>query len=251
MNIYETWIVKQPIAHRGLFDEKIPENSLASFKNAIKNKIAIDLDVSCLADGTPVIFHDEKLARMTGKDGFISNCKYADIEKLTLSGTKERIPTLEEALDVIDGKVPVFIEIKNYGKVGAFEKAVWKVLQNYRGDYAVISCNPYSLEWFKKNAPKVKRGQSSSFFKDKEIIGVRRFALKRMMLNKKVSEPNFIVYKAEDMPNKYVKKYYGKLPIIACVLKNAEDGARVKDLCDNFLFDSYTPTALENAKKSK
>ena len=70
-----------------------------------------------------------------------------------------------------------------------------------------------------------------------------------MKLNKKVSEPNFIIYKAEDMPNKYVRKYYGKLPIIACVLKNAEEEERVKDLCDNFLFDSYTPSTLE--KKSK
>ena len=117
MNIYESWLVKQPIAHRGLFGDKIPENSIAAFKNAIKNKLPIELDVTCLADGTPVVFHDEKLARMTGKDGFISNCKYEDIQKLTLAGTKERIPTLQEALDLIDGKVPILVEIKNYGKV--------------------------------------------------------------------------------------------------------------------------------------
>lgn len=247
MNIYESWIVKQPIAHRGLFGDKIPENSIASFKNAIKNKVAIDLDVSFLADGVPVIFHDEKLARMTGKDGFISNCKYADIEKLTLSGTKEKIPTLAEALEVIDGKVPVFIEIKNYGKIGVFEKAVWKVLQNYRGDYAVISFNPYSLEWFKINAPKVKRGQIASFFEDKEIAGVRKFFLKRMSLNKKVSEPNFVIYSAENMPNKYLKKYYGVLPVLACAIKSEEEENRLAGYCDNFVFDSYTPKAF--AKK--
>ena len=101
MSIYESWLVKQPIAHRGLFDEKHPENSLAAFKNAIKNKLPIELDVSILTDGTPVIFHDEKLARMTGKDGFISNCKFEDIQKLTLAGTKEKIPTLQEAFDLI------------------------------------------------------------------------------------------------------------------------------------------------------
>ena len=249
MNIFDSWIATSPIAHRGLFDDKIPENSLAAFKNAVKHKVSIELDVTVLTDGVPVIFHDERLARMTGKDGFISGCAYKDIEKLVLHKTKERIPTLADALDVIDGKVPVLIEIKNYGKVGVAEKAVWKVLQGYRGEYAITSFNPYTLEWFKKNAPKVKRGQSASFFKDKEIIGVKKFFLKRMKLNKKVSEPNFIIYKAEDMPNKYVKKYYGKLPIIACVLKNAEEEERVKDLCDNFLFDSYTPSALEKNSK--
>lgn len=248
MNIYESWIVKQPIAHRGLFTDKIPENSLAAFKNAIKNKMPIELDVSCLADGTLVIYHDEKLARMTGKDGYISSCTYADIQKLTLLGTKEKIPTFEEALDVIDGKVPVLIEIKNFDNVGAIEKSVWKVLQRYRGEYAIQSFNPYTLEWFKDNAPKVKRGQLASFFDDNKVTGVRKFFLKRMLLNKKVSEPNFINYDASNMPNKYLKKYYGVIPILAYVIKNEEEEMRIKGYADNIIFDSYTPTAYTDKK---
>ena len=248
MNIFDTWIATTPIAHRGLFNEKCPENSIAAFKNAIKNKLPIEFDVTCLIDETPVVFHDEKLARMTGKDGFISGCSYKDIEKLTLAGTKERIPTLKEALDVIDGKVPVLITIKNFGKVGPTEKAIWKVLQGYRGEYAVGSYNPYTLEWFKNNAPKVKRGQVSCFFKNKEITGIKTFSLKRMLLNKKISEPNFIVYDANDMPNKYVKKYYGKLPIIVYTIKNIGDENRMKDYCDNFVFDTYLPSKVVASK---
>lgn len=246
MKINETWIAMSPIAHRGLHNnEDIPENSIASFKNAIKYKCPIEFDVTCLADGTPVIFHDEKLSRMTGKDGFITNSTKDEISKLNLLGTKEKIPTLAQALDIIAGKVPVLIEIKNFGKVGSLEKAIWKVLQNYSGDYAVESFNPYTLEWFKNNAPKVKRGQLASFFKDKEITGIRRFSLKRMLLNKKVSEPNFIVYKSEDMPNKYVKKYFGKIPVIAYTIKNEEEENRILDYCDNIIFDSYIPTKLK------
>ena len=173
-----------------------------------------------------------------------SLAKYKDIEKLTLCGTKERIPTLEEVLKVVDGKVPILITIKNFGKVGIVEKAIWKVLQNYSGEYAVESLNPYTLEWFKKNAPKVKRGQVSCFFKNKEITGVKTFSLKRMLLNKKISEPNFIVYNAEDMPNKYVKKYFGKLPVLVYTIKSLEEEDRLKDYCDNIVFDSYTPTKL-------
>lgn len=246
MNIYDTWLVKSPIAHRGLYNERFPENSLSAFKNAVKNNYAIELDVTCLADDLPVVFHDEKLARMTGKDGFISSVKYGDISKLTLLGTKEKIPTLKEALDVIDGKVPVLIEIKNYGKVGTAEKSIWKVLQEYRGEYAIDSYNPYTLEWFKKNAPKIKRGQHASLFTDKEITGISKFFLKRMLLNKKISEPNFIVYSTEDMPNKYLKKYYGVLPILADAVSSADEEQKVKDLSDNFLFDSYLPSSSAN-----
>ena len=245
MNIYESWIVKQPIAHRGLFTDKIPENSLAAFKNAVKNKYPIEFDVTCLADGTPVIFHDEKLARMTGKDGYISSCTYADIQKLTLAGTKEKIPTFKEALEVIDGKVPILIEIKNYGNAGSVEKAVWKILQDYRGEYVIQSFNPYSLEWFKQNAPKVKRGQLASFFEDNKVTGIKKFMLKRMMLNKKVSEPHFINYDATNMPNKYLKKYYGVIPILAYVIRSEEEESRIKGFADNIIFDSYTPKAYK------
>lgn len=246
MKINESWIAMSPIAHRGLHNnEDIPENSIAAFKNAIKNKCPIEFDVTALADGTPVIFHDEKLARMTGKDGFISNSTLEEIAKLSLLGTKEKIPTLAQALDVIDGKVPVLIEIKNFGKVGSLEKAIWKILQSYKGEYAVESFNPYTLEWFKNNAPKIKRGQLASFFKGKEITGIRRFSLKRMLLNKKVSEPNFIVYNAEDMPNKYVKKYFGKIPVVAYTIKNEEEEKRISEYCDNIIFDSFIPTKLK------
>lgn len=251
MNIYDSWLVQQPIAHRGLFTDKIPENSLSAFKNAIKSKLPIELDVTILTDGTVVVFHDEKLARLTGKDGFISNCSYADIAKLTLSGTKEKIPTLKEALEVIDGKVPILIEIKNFGKVGAIEKAVWKALQGYRGEYAIQSFNPYTLEWFKKNAPKIKRGQLSCFFKNKEITGVKRFSLKRMLLNKKISEPNFINYAAEDMPNKYVKKYYGKIPVLAYTIESEADESRLENYIDNIVFDKYTPKKLREPQTKK
>lgn len=248
MNIYESWIVKSPIAHRGLFGEKVPENSLLAFKQAVKNKLPIELDVTALADGTPVIFHDEKLARMTGRDGFISSLSLSDISDFRLQGTKEKIPTLAEALETIDGKVPVLIEIKNTGKVGPLEKSVWKELIKYDGDYAVESFNPYTLEWFKNNAPKVKRGQLASFFRNKDITGVKRYALKRMMLNKKVSEPNFIVYDGADMPNKYLKKYYGVLPVLAYTIRSEGEEIRLKGFCDNFLFDSYTPLVLRKDK---
>lgn len=248
MSIFETWIANTPIAHRGLFTATIPENSIAAIKNAVKSKLPVEIDVTCLADGTPVVFHDEKLARMTGKDGFISNCNYSDISKLTLAGTKEKIPTLKEALAAVDGKVPVLVQIKNFGKVGAIEKSVWKVLQDYDGEYAIESFNPYTLEWFKKNAPKVRRGQLACFFKTKEITGIKTFSLKRMWFNKKISEPNFIIYSSEDMPNNYVKKYYGVIPVLTYTIKSEEEEKRLKGFVDNFVFDSYLPKKIQKEK---
>lgn len=244
MNIYDSWLCRKFIAHRGLHDETAPENSLLSFQRAIDKNYAIEFDVRPLADGTVVIFHDEALGRMTGADGFISNYTYDDIKDLRLLKTKEHIPTLEEALSFINGRTPILIEIKNMGKVG-FEKNVWKILSKYKGEYAVQSFNPYSLEWFKINAPHVKRGQLSSFFKiiedpNVEIGFLKKFVLKRMLLNKKVSEPNFISYQAEDLPNRFVKKYKG-LPVLAYPIRSDEMYSKVKKYCDNIIFENFEP----------
>jgi len=239
MNIFDSWLCTKYIAHRGLHDETNPENSIASFKKAIEKNYAIELDVRPLADGTVVVFHDETLGRMTGADGFISNYTYDDIKDLTLLKTKEHIPTLEQALTAIDGKTPVLIEIKNMDKVG-FEKNVWKVLSKYKGEYAVQSFNPYTLEWFKVNAPHVKRGQLASFFKNSDITFAKKFALKRMLLNKKVSEPNFIAYQVENLPNRYVKKY-SDLPLLAWCVRSEDAYNKVKKHCDNIIFENFEP----------
>lgn len=240
MNIYDSWLCQKHIAHRGLHDDQSPENSLSAFEKAIEKGYAIEFDIQPLADGTIVVFHDEKLGRMTGADGFITNYTYDDIKDLKLLKSDEHIPTLEEVLKLVDGRTPLLIEIKNTGKVG-FEKNAWKILQKYKGEYAVQSFNPYSLEWFKNNAPHVRRGQLSCFFNRSELSFFKRFALKRMLLNKKISEPNFINYKTENLPNRYVKKYYKVIPVLAWIVKSQEEYDRVKKYCDNIVFEDFEP----------
>lgn len=243
MNIFDSWICNKYIAHRGLHNgEDARENSLTAFKKAIDAGYAIELDVRPLADGTLVVFHDDTLGRMTGRDGFIANYTYEDIKDIKLLKSDDHIPTFKEALDFIAGQTPILIEIKNSGKV-SFEKDVWKILSKYKGEYAIQSFNPYSLEWFKIHAPHVKRGQLSCFFKKEDggdLAFFKRFALKRMMLNNKVSEPHFISYKAEDVPNKYVKKY-SDLPLLVWVIRNPSQYNKVKKYCDNIIFEDFEP----------
>ena len=240
MNIFETWIATKPIAHRGLHSENAPENSLAAFSSAIENGYAIELDVRMLSDGTVVVFHDETLGRMTGRDGYLANLTIDDIKDLKLEKSKEKIPTLKDALSLIDGKTPVLIEIKNMGKVGEIEKATLKALEGYKGEYAIESFNPFSLEWFKIYAPQVKRGQIASFMENSDMGFFKRQFYKKMKYNKKVSEPNFIAYKTDNLPNRFVKKFK-ELPVIAWCVRTDDELARVKPYCDNIIFENITP----------
>ena len=240
MEIFNSWIVKDYIAHRGLHNKDLPENSLGAFINAIDHCYPIEIDVQLIADGNIVVFHDYALSRMTGRDGYTKNLTTPELKDYKLNKTEYCIPTLNEVLELIDGQVPILIEIKNEGKVGELESKLWDILKNYNGEFAVQSFNPYSLEWFKKNAPNVWRGQLSSFFKNTGLSFFKRFVLKRMLLNKRVSSPHFIAYDARFLPNFYVKRNKN-LPLLAWVIGSQSEYMKIVKYCDNIIFENFEP----------
>ena len=241
-DIFNSWVVNQYIAHRGLHNNEIPENSLAAFQNAIDHDYGIELDIHPLEDLTPVIFHDETLKRMTGEDGYIKQVKNVEeLKKFKLLKSEEKIPTLEEALNLINDQVPILIEIKDYNLNGDFENKIYEILKNYKGRYAVMSFNPYTLKWFRVNAPEILRGQLACFFKgEKNLKAFVKFALKRMLLNKKTSQPHFIAYKYDEVPNKYLKKYKN-IPLLTWAVPSQQEYMKVAKHCDNIIFEHFEP----------
>ncbi len=226
------------IAHRGYHDEQNPENTLGAFKRAVENGYAIELDVQLLKDGTVVVVHDTKLSRLCGEDKYVSNCTYDEIKDLKVLGSEYFIPTLKEVLDLVDSKTPLLIEVKNTLKAGDLESKTYEILKNYKGEFAVQSFNPYSLAWFKTNAPDIPRGQLSSFFKGENLSFFKKLLLKKLRLNK-VSCPDFISYNAENLPNRYCN--HAKLPILAWTIRSQEEYMKVIKYCDNIIFENFTP----------
>ena len=243
MEIFKSWLVDKYIAHRGFHNYiDAPENSLKAFQNVIDLGYAIELDVQVLSDGTIVVFHDSSLKRMTNKDGYIKNLRKENLKDIKLLNSDQTIPTLQEVLELVNGKTPLLIEVKNTNKVGYLEQNLIQILKKYNGEFAVQSFNPYSLEYIKKHAPEMTRGQLSSYFKsNSEISFIKKYFLKRMIFNKRVSCPHFISYKAEDLPNRYVKQYQ-KLPVLAWTVKSQQQYEKIAKHCDNIIFEGFEPT---------
>ena len=239
MNIFDSWLINKYIAHRGLHNENIPENSLPAFQNAIEHGYAIEIDVQQLKDGEIVVFHDDTMSRMTGEDGFLANFTLEEIKNLRLTKSKEKIPTLKEVLNLVDGKTEILIEIKNTGKVGKFESDLLKILNEYKGSFAIQSFNPYVLKWFKENAPDILRGQLSCYFKKEKLKFYKKFVLKRLLLNK-ISDPDFISYKGSELPNMYVRRY-AALPLLAWTIRSQKEYIDVIKYCDNIIFENFEP----------
>jgi len=240
MDIFKTWLVETPIAHKGYHDETSPENSISAFKKAVAKGYAIELDVQLISDGTVVVFHDESLSRMTGNDGYLKFLTKDDLPMLYLKDSKETIPTLEEVLKVVNGETPIIIEIKNTGKVGELEQKVIDLLKKYKGEVAVAAFNPYVLGYFHQHAPHILRGQLSGYFKDIKLSFMTKFILKRMSPIKKISFADFIMYEGATLPNRFVRKYK-KLPLIAWTISSQEEYMRVVKYCDNVVFEGFDP----------
>ncbi|MEK3888191.1 glycerophosphodiester phosphodiesterase [Bacillus sp. FSL K6-3431] len=102
------------IAHRG-YPVKYPENTLSSFQAAYDLGFKVlEIDVHLSKDGIPVIMHDAKLERMTGEQGQIKDYTLNELKSFRVQGG-ETIPTLEETLQLMKGKMTVNIELKQQG----------------------------------------------------------------------------------------------------------------------------------------
>ena len=99
------------IGHRGAKGHA-PENTISSIKKAIELGVdGIEIDVFRCASGELVVFHDKLVDKLTDGKGYIEEISLDSIKKLNVMGD-EKIPTLNEVLDLIDGKVFLNIELK-------------------------------------------------------------------------------------------------------------------------------------------
>jgi glycerophosphoryl diester phosphodiesterase len=98
------------IGHRGAAAEA-PENTLAAFARALALGVdGLELDVRVTRDGTPVVFHDATLARLTGRRGTVARLDLAGLQAVRVRG--EPVPTLLEVLAQVRRRAVVQIEIK-------------------------------------------------------------------------------------------------------------------------------------------
>lgn len=233
-------------AHRGLYDNEhgIPENSMAAFRRAVDKGYGIELDVHLTADNQLVVFHDDTLIRMCGMNKKISSFLYSDLMQLRLLGTEEGIPLFKDVLELIDGKVPLIIELKVDGSnQNLLCPLVWQLLSRYKGDYCIESFHPFVLQWFKRHEPQVVRGQlSCNFFKENPHCDIVLFLMSNLMTNF-FTHPDFIAYKYLDLDNPaviYNRKLFHIMTVV-WTIPGKPTYDRFKNKVDVMIFEGFEP----------
>ena len=238
------WIQTKPIAHRGLHDSEVPENSLAAFEAAIQAGCPIEVDVQVTKDKVPVVFHDDRLDRLTGHKKRVTRVKFDILDKLRLEGSDHEIPTFREFLDFVAGRVPILVEIKkNRGSKG-IEQVVVEMLQKYTGEFAIQSFNPIAIRKVRKQDPSMYCGLLSSKLEDMKLLRIQKAAVKNARLFF-MAKPDFVSFEINSFPNERVKRFREELglPIIGWTVKTKEEIERAKEFCDGIIFEN-----IENLK---
>lgn len=231
-------------AHRGLHSLKqnVPENSIKSFQAAIDNGYGIEFDVHLSKDNKLIVMHDNSLERTSNGIGKISEMTSDELSNVTLKYCEEKIPFLEDVLKLVDGKVPLLIEIKtDCGNYKSLCYNCFEILDNYKGDFIVESFDPRVLMWLKKHRSNVGRGQLAT--NDAKVNRFLNFFLKNLLLNF-LARPHFIAYDKDYIFKKTsvkICKNLFKCPIFAWTVTDDEEYKKLHKSSITSIFEGFKP----------
>ena len=232
------WLITRACAHRGLHGGEVPENSLIAFIKAIENGYPIETDVQLTSDLVPVCFHDDDLTRMTGDSRRIWDTPFAEVQNLRLASSDERVPTFEEFLKLVDGKVPLLIEIKTQPHNKEVCQKVVELLDGYKGEFAIQSFDPRVMGEIKKLRPQILRGQLMDKDRHRGLSWITDKLLSSGFLNF-ISKPDFI-----NMHQKYVpvSKCLARGKRVLCwTVRSEEEESKILGKVDGFVFENIVP----------
>ena len=237
---------------------------MAAFKKAVDAGYGIECDVQLTKDGIPVIFHDFTLCRVAryaegeipdnavrnkdgslGVAGKVNDYTYEELLKFHILDSEEKIPKFEDFLALVDGKVPLIVELKIELKDYSVCRKADALLSNYKGVYCIESFNPLGVLWYRKHRPEIMRGQLSDEFhreSPSEFKGILYFVLTNLFFNF-ITRPDFIAFnhKYPSNPSLWLCRHLYKLTTAAWTLKSEEDLRHAEDSFDIYIFDSFVP----------
>ncbi len=234
-------------AHRGLHDNAsdAPENSLAAFRKAVEKGFGIELDVQLTKDLVPVVFHDFTLKRVCGVDKKVRELTFDQLQELRLCGSDQRIPSFDQVLRLVKGRVPLIIEYK----IEALDTRVCelgdRLLSDYPGAYCMESFNPLGVWWYKRHRKEVFRGiLSDNYVKngDRAFPAIFYEILHNMLFNF-LAKPDFIAYNCrhyKDTARLICRNLY-RAPAVAWTIKSQRELEERRADFDLFIFDSFVP----------
>jgi glycerophosphoryl diester phosphodiesterase len=241
------WLIERPVAHRGLHGDGLIENTLAAARAAVDGNFAIEVDLQLTADNEVVVFHDETLDRLTIATGPLADRTLAELKKISIRGTNERIPTLQELLDLVAGRTPLVLELKsNWNGDERLTARVAAVLAGYAGPVACMSFDPQIVMALQKHAPGLPRGiVAERYYDDPEwslLTRAQRFKLGNL-LHIPRTKPHFVAYYVRDLPAiaPLIARHILGLKLLTWTVRTDAQRRKARRWANQMIFEGFRP----------
>ena len=243
------WLTARPAAHRGLHDRTrgIIENMPGAARAAIDANVGIECDIQLTADGEAMVHHDDALGRLTEGSGALLGLTAAQLQAVKFKDTSERMMTLGDLCALVQGRVPLVIEVKSH--FDGDRKLVTRmsqILSSYRGPAVGMSFDPDQVLALRELMPQLPRG----------IIAERRYdaadwpqatpAQRRGMLHLRHAfrtRPHFVAYWVNELPAAapWIARHVFGLPLLTWTVRTPEQRQRAARYADQMIFEGFRP----------
>jgi glycerophosphoryl diester phosphodiesterase len=214
-------------AHRGLHHGAgFPENSLIAFAAALEFGAGIECDLRLTVDDQILVFHDSETWRMCSSHLLVGKSTFAELSRLRVGDGP--IPTLESLLSMVDGRVPLLLEVKVDHDIWRWIPALKKALREYRGRHGVMSFDPRISRLLKTNAPRVRRGL---VIKDSWLPVRRNLALA-------LADPHFIAVERTALGKSWVDRERVQRPVYSWTIKGPQQRAQAQVHADALIWEA-------------
>jgi glycerophosphoryl diester phosphodiesterase len=238
------FLTARPIAHRGLHDaaKGVIENTPSAFRAAIAGNYAIECDLQISADGEAMVYHDDTLDRLADGIGRLDAMTAAALRLVAFRATSDRMLSLGELCDLVDGRVTLVIELKgNFTGDDRLAIRAAQVLGGYRGPAALMSFDPGLVATVRRAAPAIIRG----------LVGMRRqpdapaasMTPRDYARAARVARPQFLAYRVADLtrPLPLLARRVFRLPLLTWTVRSFAERVRASRYADQMIFEGFRP----------
>jgi len=243
------WLTARPVAHRGLHERArgVIENMPAAAQAAIAGGFGIECDIQLTADGEAMVHHDDVLGRLTEGSGALLSMTAGDLKAVRFKDTAERMMSLGDLCGLVQGRVPLVIEVKSH--FDGDRKLVARmaeVLRSYRGPAAAMSFDPDQVLALRDRMPELPRGIVAERTYNQtdwpEATETQRSGM-RHLRHAFRTRPHFVAYWVDELPAPapWIARNIFGLPLLTWTVRTAEQRERAARYADQMIFEGFVP----------
>ncbi len=241
------WLTARPIAHRGLHDQAVVENTASAFSAAIAAGYGIECDLQVSADGEAMVHHDDALGRLTEGAGPLAALSAAELKRVRFKQSGDRMLSLGELCELVAGRATLVLELKSRfdGDRRLVARAA-EVLAGYRGPVAAMSFDPGMVEMLRQIAPRLARGiVAERHYAHHDWDRMTKAQKRRLafLLHAPATRPQFVAYGIRDLPAlaPWVARRLFALPLLTWTVRSEAERARAAAWADQIIFEGWRP----------